>query len=709
MNTQDHKQALPPGFRLGNYRVVRVLGAGGFGVTYLCEHGGLGVTVAVKEYLPNDIALRSGDAVVPKSAADREGYQWGLSRFLDEARTLARFEHRNVVRVRDYFEANGTAYIVMDYEDGEPLDRVLERKGTLTEAQIKRLLLPIVAGLRQVHAAGFLHRDVKPANIFIRRSDESPVLLDFGSARQALSSRSRSVTAIASAGYSPPEQYESGGEQGPWTDIYALSALCYRAITGMVPVEATRRQGRLLRGEDDPLARLVEIANGRCSHAFLTAVDRGLRVVEGERPQSLDSWEGEIEGRARDNHSTAKSPETDALLSPEVLVLGARLAGFFIEGGARKFEDYAEHMAEALGDSFGAYRPHLRQFYEAVRHDPNFADWRDEMTPLAELDAIGNSGTEMLLADIARLREAAERGDAVAQFRLGIYHQGDGGAQDHRQAVRWYRKAAEQEHAGAQNNLGVMYSNGKGVPKDDQQAVRWYRKAAEQGSAPAQNNLGAKYSNGKGVPKDDQQAVRWYRKAAEQGHANAQSNLGWMYSNGYGVRKSNRQAVRWYRKAAEQGHANAQSNLGWMYSNGNGVLKSNRQAARWYRKAAEQGNANAQNNLGLSYANGHGVRKDDQQAVLWYRKAAEQGLSVAQRNLGAMYSNGNGVPKDLIEAYAWFSLAAAQGDLDADRYRTNISSRAWWSWAARMTSSQIAEAQRLSRELAAAIEAGKTR
>ena len=298
MNTQDHKQALPPGFRLGSYRVVRVLGAGGFGVTYLCEHGGLGVTVAVKEYLPNDIAVRSGNAVAPKSTADRVGYQWGLSRFLDEARTLARFEHRNVVRVRDYFEANGTAYIVMDYEDGEPLDRVLERTGTLTETQIKRLLLPIVAGLRQMHAAGFLHRDVKPANIFIRRSNESPVLLDFGSARQALGRLSRSVTAIASSGYSPPEQYESGGGQGPWTDIYALSALCYRAITGVAPVEATRRQSRLLRGEDDPLPSLAEVAGGRCSQAFLAAVDRGLRVVEGERQGSLDEWWAELEGRA---------------------------------------------------------------------------------------------------------------------------------------------------------------------------------------------------------------------------------------------------------------------------------------------------------------------------------------------------------------------------------------------------------------------------
>ena len=237
MSVEDHKQALPAGYRLGSYRVVRVLGAGGFGVTYLCERGGLGVQVAVKEYLPNEIAVRDGTEVHPKSAGDREGFEWGLRRFLDEARTLARFEHPNVVRVRDCFEANNTAYIVMDYEDGEPLDALLERHGTLTEAQLKRVVLPVADGLRQMHAAGFLHRDVKPANIFVRRSDETPVLLDFGSARQALGrSKPRSMTAIASTGYSPPEQYESDGAQGVWTDIYALSALCYRAITGEAPI-----------------------------------------------------------------------------------------------------------------------------------------------------------------------------------------------------------------------------------------------------------------------------------------------------------------------------------------------------------------------------------------------------------------------------------------------------------------------------------------
>ena len=290
MSAVDHKQALPPGFRLGAYHVVRVLGVGGFGVTYLCEHTGLAVRVAVKEYLPNEIAVRDGTEVHPKSAGDREGFEWGLSRFLAEARTLARFEHPNVVRVRDCFEAHNTAYIVMDYEDGEPLDALLRRHGSLTEAQLKRVLLPVADGLRQVHAAGFLHRDIKPANIFVRRSDESPVLLDFGSARQALGRRSQSVTAIASAGYSPPEQYESEGEQGPWTDIYALSALCYRVITGEVPMEATRRQSQLLRGRTDPLRRLAESGGPGYSAALLEAVDWGLQLIEEERPSNLDEW-----------------------------------------------------------------------------------------------------------------------------------------------------------------------------------------------------------------------------------------------------------------------------------------------------------------------------------------------------------------------------------------------------------------------------------
>ena len=290
LNGTEHKQALPSGYELGGYRLLDVLGVGGFGVTYLARHGTLGHRVAIKEYLPNEFAVRDGTIVHPKSVADREDFEWGLVRFLDEAKTLARFEHRNLVRVRDYFEANRTAYIVMDYEEGEPLSRLLESHGTLTDAQLRRILLPIVEGLREVHAAGYLHRDIKPSNVFVRRSDESPVLLDFGAARQALGRKSKSLTAVASAGYSPPEQYESEGEQGPWTDIYALSALCYRAIAGQSPIEAPRRMNRLVQGQPDPLPKLVETVREGYTRSFLEAVDRGLDVIAAKRPPNLDDW-----------------------------------------------------------------------------------------------------------------------------------------------------------------------------------------------------------------------------------------------------------------------------------------------------------------------------------------------------------------------------------------------------------------------------------
>ena len=386
MSAEDHKQALSPSFRLGAYRVARVLGVGGFGVTYLCEHTGLAIQVAVKEYLPNEIAVRDGTEVHPKSSGDREGFEWGLSRFLDEARTLARFEHPNVVRVRDCFEANNTAYIVMDYEDGEPLDVLLRRLGTLTETQLKRVLLPVVDGLRQVHAAGFLHRDIKPANVFVRRSDESPVLLDFGSARQALGRRSRSVTAIASAGYSPPEQYESDGDHGAWTDIYALSALCYRAITGERPMEATRRQSQLLRTQTDPLPTLANAGREGYSQALLEAVDWGLRLIETERPQSLGEWLPWLEGattprQPRDSelrqvsslanlHHGATEPKVgerfrDCAECPEMVVVPA---GSFLMGSPKS-------ERERHGDEGPVHRVEIAEPFAIGVYEVTFAEW----------------------------------------------------------------------------------------------------------------------------------------------------------------------------------------------------------------------------------------------------------------------------------------------------------------------------------------------
>ena len=283
--------ALPQGYRLQEYELVRVLGFGGFGMTYLGFDHNLDKPVAIKEYLPSDIATRTADRSVAAQASEVRGdFQWGLERFVDEARTLARFDHRHIIKVHRFFEAHGTAYIVMDYAEGETLSAHLERKGTLQEAELKAILYPLLNALEVVHGADFLHRDIKPGNIVLRDSDGSPVLLDFGAARQAIGAKSRSVTSIVTPGYAPIEQYSSRGHQGAWTDLYALGGVCYRALTGEVPDDATDRV------RHDPLIPVAQRCAGRASAAFLSAVDWALSVDEGDRPQRVGAWREAMEG-----------------------------------------------------------------------------------------------------------------------------------------------------------------------------------------------------------------------------------------------------------------------------------------------------------------------------------------------------------------------------------------------------------------------------
>ena len=255
----------------------------------------------------------------------------------------------------------------------------------------------------------------------------------------------------------------------------------------------------------------------------------------------------------------------------------------------------------------------------------NFSEWFDKK--LVNEPASSPKASQSHQTSAAKSAAALSPED---MFQNGLEHYDK---KNYTEAVKWYRKAAEQGHAGAQNNLGVCYENGYGVTKDYYEAVKWYRKAAEQGLADAQCNLGLCYEFAKGVTKSITEAVKWYRKAAEQGYANAQCNLGDCYYLGKGVTKNFAEAVKWYRKAAEQGYVLAQYNLGVCYANGEGVTKDYAEAVKWYRKAAEQGYAYAQCNLGYCYDNGNGVTKSITEAVKWYRKAAAQGDDLAKDRL----------------------------------------------------------------------------
>eukprot|EP00729_Bicosta_minor_P032700 gene32700-biopygen10627 len=217
----------------------------------------------------------------------------------------------------------------------------------------------------------------------------------------------------------------------------------------------------------------------------------------------------------------------------------------------------------------------------------------------------------------------------------------------------------------AQYNLGTVYRDGEGVEQDHVEAVKWFRKAAEAGDAAAQFNLGVMYRDGEGVEQDHVEAVKWYRKAAEAADADAQCNLGNMYENGEGVAQDHVEAAKWYRKAAEAGDADAQCNLGNMYENGEGVAQDHVEAATWYRKSAEAGFAMAQYSLGIAYRDGEGVEQDHVEAFKWFRKAADAGDADAQCHLGSMYINGQGVEQDFAGALKWLQLAAVQGNENA--------------------------------------------
>ena len=308
--------ALPRGYSLHEYRVESVLGAGGFGLTYLATDSNLNLKVALKEYLPGDFAARAEDSTVhPKPGDAVESFQWGLRRFMDEAKTLASFRHPNIVRVMRFFEANKTGYMVMEFVEGKPLSEWIGPRRPLPQQLLQSLAGPLLDGLEVIHKAGFLHRDIKPANIFMR-DDGSPVLLDFGSARE-LKGGNQDLTAVVSPGYAPLEQYHTQGKQGPWSDLYAFGGVIYWMLTGNKPVEAAAR----VRQDIMPSAAATAVGRGYTPD-FLAAVDWALKPNEDERPQSV----GEFKRRLMGGAQSAGADRTVPLSGTEPTVIARPVA-----------------------------------------------------------------------------------------------------------------------------------------------------------------------------------------------------------------------------------------------------------------------------------------------------------------------------------------------------------------------------------------------
>ena len=340
-NTSQSLNALRPATVLRDYVIESELGSGGFSIVYLARHHlKPDWRYAVKEFLPGELAVRARDSatVRPVNTQAEEAFEDGLRRFRDEAEQLRKFRNEPyIVSCLNYFEQNGTAYLVMDYDDGLPLSEFLTRREAagqpFTEADLLSVIKPLLEGLTAVHRAGVLHRDIKPGNVFVRRQDDitgrpaHPVLIDFGAARQNYLERHSRSRAPYTPGYAAYEQVSSEGDIGPWTDVYAMGALMWRMVAGgcagdhrllvpdvvdgadgcevwsSTPRAAEKRAYALHRGRPDPMASAAELGADRFSPALLQAIDGCLTLYPEGRAQSCDELRTMLTTPAMSEHA----------------------------------------------------------------------------------------------------------------------------------------------------------------------------------------------------------------------------------------------------------------------------------------------------------------------------------------------------------------------------------------------------------------------
>lgn len=298
--TQMSPRPLGAGSQIDWYNIREVLGMSGLGITYRAHDGKLDREVAIREYLPTSFAVRHVKySVQPISAEHEKRYAQGLTNFLKVARVLEQFSHDNIIKVYNVIETNNTAYMVMECENGVSLDSIIEQCGTLEQNHQTQIFFPIFKGLQKIHELGFVHCSIKPSNIRIRENG-SPVLLDFGSARQTSLHQPMESTALVNQDYMPLEQFSEGyGEQGPWTDIYSLAAIMYQGVVGTKPDEALSRSDHLLRSQPDTVQELSADSHPTYNQVFLSALHAGLTLPPQDRPQSLGHWQLLFEGDLR--------------------------------------------------------------------------------------------------------------------------------------------------------------------------------------------------------------------------------------------------------------------------------------------------------------------------------------------------------------------------------------------------------------------------
>lgn len=553
-----HGQALSPGTRLEEFIIEKVLGSGGFGITYLAQDSRLGRKVVVKENLPVQFCWReqSSLTVRPRNTQgdDVDNYRYSLESFEREAGTLAALDHPGIVKVLRSFEAFGTAYFVMPFVEGTAFDEIIrarrERGLGFNMDELGGILWRVMDALTYLHDRGIYHRDIKPGNILIAATGE-PVLIDFGAARQRLTERS--LTVIESAGYTPFEQLQSRGKVGPWSDVYALGATLYKAITGETPSKAA---DRVMEDPLVPLTRRPEL-QGHFSNRLLESIDKAMAPNAANRYQSCEEWKAWAWSTgspapvvpATVNAATSEVPAVDDLAT---VVRRTRRTDSSTqpdpvpaENPAIAAETSKAKPSPANSVATPATQSKIKEAGQAaaVPHVRKKAASKGALILTCALGAVAlillpiflrpsppPAGWDPAQASQKELDEYAEHGDADAQVEqaMRILASGeksgyaDVNASELTRAFELLKAAALKDHRRAMFPLAQCYLEGIGVEKDASEAAGWLQKAAKTGDVRPMHLLGDFYRLGQGVPKDPQLAMEWYGKAAK----GARLNLG---------------------------------------------------------------------------------------------------------------------------------------------------------------------------------------